>query len=217
MRDLKFAVRRLAAAPVFTLFSIATLAVGIGVTTAVYSFLYALLWRAPAVPDPDAVVFVTQRAGYASYFSIPEFRDLADQQASFTNVAAWRRFATALSGNGRSRLVHGEGVSGQYFQVLGLRAIAGRTLFAADDRPNAPAVALLSESVWRAQFGGDPAVVGTVVRMGGRPYEVVGVMPADASRWQRRARPAEVWIPVATMPRVGFEMSRDTARAISGR
>ena len=211
MRDFKFAVRRLAAAPVFTLFSIATLAIGIGVTTAVYSFLYALLWRAPAVPDPDAVVFVTQRAGYASYFSIPEFRDLADQQTSFTNVAAWKTFASALSGNGRSRLIHGEGVSGHYFQVLGLRAIAGRTLLASDDRPNAPAVALLSESVWRAQFSGDPGVVGTVVRMGGRPYEVVGVMAADASRWQRRARPAEVWIPVATLPRVGFEVSRDTA------
>jgi putative ABC transport system permease protein len=210
MRDLKFALRRLAAAPVFTLFSIATLAVGIGVTTAVYSFLYALLWRTPAIPDAEAVVIVSQRAGYASYFSLPEFRDLAEQQTTFSSVAAWKTFAGALSGHGRSRLVHGEGASGQYFQVLGLRALVGRTLLPSDDRPNAPSVALLSESVWRAQFDGDLAVVGSTVRMGGRAYEVVGVMPAEASRWQRRARPVEVWVSIATMPRVGFEMSRDT-------
>jgi putative ABC transport system permease protein len=211
MRDLKFAVRRLVASPVFTLFSVATLAIGIGVTTAVYSFLYALLWRVPAIPDPDAVVVISQRAGYQAYFSIPEFQDLADQQTTFASVAAWKTFGSALSARGRSRLVHGEGVSGQYFQVLGLRAIAGRTLLPSDDRPNAPSVALLSESVWRAQFDADPDVVGSVLRMGGRPYEVVGVMPADASRWQRRGRPAEVWVSIATMPRSGFELARDIA------
>lgn len=211
MRDLKFAVRRLAASPVFTLFSIATLAIGIGVTTAVYSFLYALLWRVPEVPDPAAVVAITQRAAYPSAFSIPEFRDLAAQQTSFTAVAAWKPFSGALSGNGRSRLVYGEGVSGQYFQILGVRAVTGRTLLESDDRPNAPFVVLLSESVWYAQFGGDPGVIGSTVRMGGRAYEVVGVMPAEASRWQRRSRPAEIWVPMATMPRVGYELSRDTS------
>ena len=204
MRDLKFAWRRLAQAPLFTLFSVATLALGIGVTTAAYSVLYPLLWRPPASPNPAEVVTISQKAGYSSYFSLPEFRELAAQQASFASLAAWYRVSTSLSGYGTARLVRGEAVTGQFFQVLGIEPVLGRTLQPDDDRPDAPAVVVLSESTWQTQFAADREVLGQSVRMAGHVLQIVGVMPPPASRWQRRSAPVDFWVPLDKAPQVGF-------------
>ena len=203
MRDLRFACRRLAAAPVFTLFSVATLAIGIGVTTTAYSFLYALIWRGTPVSNPERIVDLTQGALYTSAFSRAEFRELAGQSKAFSSVAASTTFSGGLAGAGSAALVNGAGVTGHYFQTLGLRPLSGRTLLPADDSHDAAPVAVLSETLWRQQFRADPEVLGTSVRMAGLTYEVVGVMPAAASRWRPRSRHIDVWVPLKRAPSAG--------------
>jgi predicted permease len=212
MRDLQFAWRRLTAAPLFTLFSVVTLALGIGVTTAVYSFLYATVWRESSLSDPERVLLLSQRAGYSGDYSLPEVRDLAAQQTVFDAVSAFGGLSLAVSGNGMSRLVHGEATTGDYFRVLGMHAALGRALLPSDDDDGAARVVVLSDSLWRRQFAADPDVVGATVRIAGQVHEVIGVMPAAASRWRARARPVEIWMPLRHATRDGRTPRFDTTR-----
>ncbi len=188
-RDIQLAVRRLAGAPLFTAFSVVTLALGIGITTAAYSILYGMLWRDPAIADPDRLLMIGRLIAWSDY------RDLRDQQSTFREVAAHAEFSGSLAGNGTAELVRGEAVSGNYFQALGVVASIGRLIQPGDDESGASAAAVISAALWRSQFDADPNIVGTVVRMAGRPFEVVGVAPDRFTGIEVVAmRPVAVWI-----------------------
>ena len=203
--DIRAAARRLWQSPVYLAFSVLTLAVAIGSTTAVYSVIEAALFRQQPFPRIGEIVNIYQSdvrfgaSGPMIYLSHHDLEDLQASQTTFASVAAWRRFVgVAVSDVGSQQLL-GEAVTGEYFDLLGVNAALGRVLQPADDQPQAPPVIVLSDGVWRRMFGADPLVVGKSLRLGGTLFEIVGVAPA----WFRGSDmpnliPTPAWIPAAS-------------------
>ena len=201
-QELRFTLRRLRAAPGFTLFAAVTLALGIGVTIAIYSVIDAAILTPPDIRHIDYVVNLyhsNPREGGRSYiaFSFPDYEDLRASQTVFSHLAGWTEFQQTLVANGAGETVVGELVSGDYFEVVGALPRLGRVLQPADDRPDAAAVAVLSHDLWRRRFASDPAVVGKTVRMNGRVFEVVGVAAAPfRGVFSPSVIPTAVWVPL---------------------
>ena len=160
-RDFLFALRRLRRSPAFALFSVGTLALGIGATTTVYSLASALTDRPMEIRDPARVVTIRpqNQEGDAS-LSWLDFQDLRSSQTAFAAMEAESVFPTALAGHDMTTVVNGTLVTGNYFQLLGVDALIGRSLQAADDRPEASPAVVLSESTWRTRFAADPSHCG---------------------------------------------------------
>jgi predicted permease len=180
--DVRHAVRRLRAAPAFTLFAFVSLALGIGATTAIYSTVHTLLWRPAGIAEPEDVVNLVRAGAPAaarSTMSRPDFRDFSSQQTSFSGLAASEPFQAAIAGGRLVETLHGEAVNGAYFRTLGIEPRLGRLIQPADERPGAPPVVVLSERLWRSSFAGDPRTVGTVVTIAGVRFEVIGVAPSS--------------------------------------
>ena len=197
--DLRYAWRRLIAAPSFAFIAIGTLAAGIGVTTAVYSLLYAMMFRSWNIPNIERIVNVDGGGGGPRMsLSWLDYQDLKSSQTVFEEMAAWTRIRTPLSGEGPARVVLGEGVEGTYFNLHGIVPAAGRLLTPADDDPAAPLVAVLSDSLWRSRYAADPAIVGKTIRLHGRPVEIVGIAPAAFRGVDMpNVQPTLFWVPLA--------------------
>jgi hypothetical protein len=201
-QELRFTLRRLRAAPGFTAFAAVTLALGIGVTIAIYSVIDAAILTPPDIRHIDYVVNLyhsNPRQGGRSYmtFSLSDYEDLRASQTVFSHLAGWTEFQQTLVANGAGETVVGELVSGDYFEVVGALPRLGRVLQPADDRPDAAAVAVLSHDLWRRRFASDPAVVGKTVRMNGHVFEVVGVAAASfRGVFSPSVIPTAVWVPL---------------------
>lgn len=174
--DTAFALRRLRASPLFTIFAVLTLALGIAVTTAVYAALYRAFWRPLGVQQEETLVTLGQNGGRQRRLELNDLIDLRNGQQSVESVEASGTFRAALAAGGRGIIVTGEAVTGGYFNALRPRVLFGRTLQAFDDAPQAGAAAVISEHTWRAALGADPRVIGRVIRIADRPFEVVGVV-----------------------------------------
>jgi predicted permease len=205
--DVIHAWRRLRAAPVFTLFSILTLALGIGATTAIYSVVYAAVLRPPDIPGFERVANLYHRdprrggSGPTLLLSRPDYEDYRAAQTSFGFLAAWRRFRLPLAANGSAELLMGEAVGGEYFSVVGVRPALGRLIQPLDDAVEAPRVIVLSDALWRRWFAADPAVVGRAVKLGGETFEVVGVAPPTFRGVDMpNVLPTPAWIPMSAAP-----------------
>jgi len=203
--DMRYAVRFLFGNPGFSAVAIATLALGIGATTAMYSLTDAALLRRPAVADPGSLVavYTTCRLGAPRCgSSYPDYLDYRDRAASLADLAASTGLPVSLGDQERgARLLQVEAVSGNFFSLLGLGAERGRALQPADDELAAP-VAVISHDLWRDQFGTDEAIVGTTVRLNGAPFEVVGVAPR-AYRGLALGDEPDVWIPLRSGASIG--------------
>ena len=178
--DFALAARRLLAAPLFTAFGILSIALGVGVTTAVYSVVESLLWRPLGIADASGVALVTvpdRSSGvrWRAVMSRPDFDELHASAKSFSSLAASAAFQYTVVTPSGSGIVDGEAVTGAYFETLKIGAALGRTLQPADVNPPVP-VAVVSHSYWQTALGSDPAVVGQVIRLNGLPLEVVGVI-----------------------------------------
>ena len=205
LRDIRLALRRLRMAPGFTLFGVASLALGIGVSTAVYSAVHTFFWIPLGVANAGELVAVSGRNRLATV-SWPDFQDLETQQTAFRSLAAVSPIRTAFISSLGAEVVNGEAVSGGYFGVVGTGVRYGRLLTPADEREGARVV-VLSERFWRTHFHADPAVVGRGVRLGGLTFEVIGVAKSPFHGIDRLA-PRSVWVPITTVAR-----SRDAAAA----
>jgi len=201
IRDLRYAVRRLGGAPVFTAVAVLSLALGIGANTAIFSIVNAVLIRDMPARSPEQLVelYTSERSGYAySTFSEPDFRDVREQATVFQDVAA--RYAMMLSianPDGTSDVLWGEVVSANLFDLLGVDAAVGRTLQPQDDAAEgASPVAVLSHGAWNRRYGGDPGVVGETVRLNGRPVTIVGVMP-EGFTGQFPGFQMDLWVPMS--------------------
>ena len=199
--------RRLRAAPSFTLFSILTLALGIGATTAVYSVVYAAVLRPPDIPDVGRVANLyhadPRRGGSGSivWLSCADYEDYRTAQTSFEFLAAWKRFRLPLAANGSADMLMGEAVGGEYFSVVGIRPALGRVIQPDDDTMKASRVIVLSDALWRTRFGADPAIVGRTVKLGGAIFEVIGVAPpAFRGVDMPNVLPTAAWIPLSAAP-----------------
>ena len=197
---LRLAVARLIATPLFTIFSIVSLAAGVAVTTAVYSVVDALLLADIGVADPErTAVLVTPFGGQSQRSSIsePDFEDLRRTQTSFSMISAAAAIQPAIAANGNAETTNAEAVDGAYFATLGIGAARGRVLQPADDAARAR-VAVLSDEFWRGRFAADPNVVGREIRINGQVFEVVGVVPARYRGVFGAFRSTRVWIPRST-------------------
>ena len=165
--DIKLAARRLLATPAFTVFAIASLAVGVAVTTVVYSIVDSLFWRPSGVEDPStAVTLVLTGDGryQQTSVSLRDYEDLRASTLGLRDVTATWSLGVSAALPSRPERLSAEGVDGAYFHTLGGRASLGRTIGADDDREGRRVV-VLSHHLWQKKFRSDPAVVGTMLML----------------------------------------------------
>jgi len=218
-RELVLALRRLRATPVFTVFAIASLAVGVGVTTAFYSVMYPVLRPASGVrAQHDLAYLIVPQSSrpssmdWAFITSWGDFEELRRTQTSFSGIAAWTRFGLPFIDGDMALSVGGEAVTGNLFDVLGAGIARGRGIQASDDQPGAPAVAVLDHAFWKSKLGGDPGIVGRSVRIGGQPVTIVGVAGASFHGVQQPyfSGGPQLWMPLTAFA----ERSRSHRAAI---
>jgi predicted permease len=181
-RDIRYAARSLRQAPGFLIIVVLTLGLGIGANTAIFSLMDQVLLRPLPVHDPGALVLLDGPGAFrgrtlnAMTFSYPMYRDFRDRNEVFAGVLARVPLAMTAVWRGASERANGELVSGNYFDVLGIRPALGRLLTAADDQtPGAHPVAVISYGYWQRRFGRDPAILNQSMTVNGHALTIVGV------------------------------------------
>jgi putative ABC transport system permease protein len=180
-QDVRYGFRMLAKDPAFTVIAILTLALGIGVNTAIFSVVDSVLLKRLPYPDPARLVFMGEFQKQHGDMSVSwrNFADWRTQVHSFEAVAAARRDSFTLTGRGAASRINGVDVSPAFFSLLGVTPRLGRTFTDAEDTPEAAAVVTVGENFWRSALGSDPEIVGKVLVLSGTSYTVVGVLPSD--------------------------------------
>ncbi len=174
--DVRYALRALGRSPVFTFVAVASLALGIGANTAIYTLIDAVVIAPLPVPHPDQLVQVTLSGDDTqTSFTNPLWEQVRDRQQALTSVAAFSETDVNLAEGGEVRLAHAEVVSGQFFTVFGMQPAAGRLLSPADDQRGCAPTAVLSWGFWQQEYGGIASVIGKSIRVSGTPFEIVGV------------------------------------------
>ena len=199
LQDLQYSFRTLRRDPGFSTLAVLTLALGIGVNTAVFSLLDPVLFPPVPYPDPQQLVRVFRTVPQSDSWShsVPSYLDYHDQSRSFSDIAAfvWGNFSIAEPGEPAER-IQGILATASYFPVFGVQPALGRTFTEDEDRPGAPPVVILSDAGWRHRFGGDPQIVGRTIRIDGQPASVIGVMPASFENAAFLGG-VEMWRPIA--------------------
>jgi len=201
VQDLKVAVRMLLKNPLFTSAAVVTLALGIGLNTAVFSAVYDLVLKPlPGVEKPDELVQVFRSWPGIEYGanSIPHYFDVRDRSSkAFSGVAAWSMEPASVTVAGEAEIVLGKMVSANYFQVLGVNAEVGRVFIPQEEgrAPGAHPVCLISHNLWVNRYGSDPDVIGQSMVVNGHPYEILGVVPAEF-RGVIPILQTDVWVPL---------------------
>jgi predicted permease len=196
LQDLRLALRQMRRSPGFAFTAIVILALGIAANVIVFGVLQALVLRSLDVPHAGRVMTLQPKNG-GPFVSYPEVRDVRDENTSFSAVAALEIQDFGLEANGVTRAVWGTEVSGQYFEVVGIKPFLGRLLERADDdHPGASEAVVLAWSAWKSDFGADPNIVGTKVRIDKHPYTIVGVTPEGFYGTEKIAQP-DIFVPMA--------------------
>ena len=193
IKDIRYGIRSLVKRPGFTAIAIITLAVGIGANTAVFSIVNAILFRPRAVAEPERLVelYVGHARSPYETSTYQDFLIFREQQEVFSGLAAYHIEQFKLGGAEDVEQVIGEVVSGNYFDVLGVKAIKGRTFLPEEDvTPGTHPVAVISHGFWQRRFGANPAVIGQTYAR--HVTAVIGIAPPvqDALR-----SGIEVWVP----------------------
>lgn len=199
--DVRYALRMLRKNPGFTAIVLITLALGIGVNTAIFSLVDGILLRPLQYEQPDRLVRLIQsqpQLGLDTWnLSQASFAALRDNTHSLEAVAAYSTSGANLTGDGDPERISLGTVSADFFKVLGLPPVLGRAFRAGEDTPGNNGVCVISFGFWQRRFAGDPDIVGRSLNLNGAAIEVVGVMPAGLSF----PRPeTEIWIPLALNP-----------------
>ncbi|MBC7927106.1 MAG: ABC transporter permease [Bryobacteraceae bacterium] len=183
-QDLRFAFRTLAKSPVFTSVAVLSLALGIGVNTALFSFIDRLLLRSLPVQDPQLLMILDSpgskmgRVVNNQTFSYRTYKELRDHNDVFSGVMGRFETGVSLNWNNTTELAQGELVTGNYFEVLGLQPHLGRFFDRSEDKVRGTSqVVVLGHGYWRRRFGADPAIVGAKILVNGQPFEVIGIAP----------------------------------------
>lgn len=185
LKDIRVALRMLAAAPAFTLTAVLSLAIGIGVNTTIFSIVDGLLLRPLPYKDAERLVILWNRSPglgiTEDWFSTAQYFDIKNGHHGFEQVAIAIGANYNLTGSGEPERLGAIRVSSNLLPMLGQQAALGRTFAADEDVPGRTATAVLSYGTWTRRFGSDPAVLGKKVMLNGAPYEIVGVMPRSFS------------------------------------
>ncbi len=211
--DLRFALRQLRKSPGFAVTAVVTLALGIGATTAIFSLMDQALLRSLPVRNPQRLVLLeatpwnvwngdsdSSGGDPAAYFSYPMYRWLRDKNQAFSGLIAMFQTQVGVTWHGRAELVNAELVSGNYFDVLGVKPAVGGLLTQADDLVvNGDPVAVLSFDYWRTHLGEDPHVMGQTLEINGQHFQILGVAAPgfQSAIW---GSPADLWVPITMKP-----------------
>ncbi|UCC71034.1 MAG: ABC transporter permease [Gemmatimonadota bacterium] len=192
-QDLRFAVRTLAKSPTLTVAALLCLALGIGGNTAIFSVLYSVVLRSLPYANPAQLVVLQQAEAHGEYFSSfspADYLDLREWSQTVDEFAGHRGTNFSLTGLGTPERIRGQSVSPNFFRVLGVEPVLGRFFYPEGDAAAGARNVVLSYRAWQSRFGGDPAVVGTVLNLNGEPHTVVGVAPAAF----KYPETAELWV-----------------------
>jgi putative ABC transport system permease protein len=194
-KDLKFAFRNLLKRPSFTAIAVVTLALGIGGSTSIFTVVDAALLRGLPYKSPDRLYHVWEKTPQDAFskreFSYPDYQDYQKNNV-FESLGAYTGGRVLLSGDGEAESIFGPRVSANFFNVLGVDPILGRTFQAGEDQQGGPTVVVLSYGFWQRKFGGDPAAVGKTLAINGQTFNIIGVLPAT---FQFALRAGDVWLP----------------------
>jgi putative ABC transport system permease protein len=207
LQDLRYGTRMLRKSPGFALIAIATLALGIGVNTAIFSVVKAVLLDSLPYRQPERLVTVAPADAENSNpakVSYGQFHDWQSRTRSFDQIALYRGWTPAATGNGTPRTVFGLRVTQNFFDTLGVAPRLGRGFTPDEDRPSSWHVVVLSYPYWVRQFGADEHVIGKIIVLDQVPFEIVGVLPATFQplSFTDAGSPPDVWAPL------GYDMSQ---------
>ena len=201
LKDIRYAIRSLLKRPGFVAIAVITLALGIGANTAIFSLVNAVLLRSLPVEQPGQIVSVAMRGkdDSMSAWSFPNYRDFRDRNETLSGLLVYRFVPLSLSRGAGNERIWGFEVSGNYFDVLGVKAIKGRTFLPEEDKtPLSHPVAVLSYNSWQRRFGGDPEIVGKDVVLNDHQFRVIGITPEGFKGTEMVYTP-EIWLPAAMM------------------
>jgi predicted permease len=200
LRDLKYAVRTQLKRPVFTLLAVLSLGLGIGANTTIFSIANALLLQPLPVEEPSRLVSIyttdKKNPGFGPLSHL-NWKDYRRQSDAFSAILGYDWAPLSVSTGGEGRLVFGQLVSGNYFDVLGVKAAVGRTFLPEEDEVNGRSpVVVLSHGFWVKEYGGDRGVVGRTITVNSLPFTIVGIAPEGFNGTDVGVRP-EIWTPMA--------------------
>jgi putative ABC transport system permease protein len=196
-QDLRYGARMLLKNPGFTLIAIITLSLGVGANTAIFSVINGVLLSALPYPQPEQLAMVwcdNRRQGIPDDItSYPNFVDWRDRNKTFQGMAGVTSDRYNLTGTGEPEEIRGATVSINFFQLIGVNPMLGRVFTAEEEQPGRDRVVVLSHSLWRRRFGGDPGVLNKTISLSDEPYVVVGIMPPGFQFPEN----TEIWGPLA--------------------
>ena len=195
IKDLRFALRTLVKKPGFAIIAVMTLALGIGGSTSIFTVVNAALLRGLPYRSPEQLYHVWEQVPRQEFpkreMSYPDFQDY-QQNNVFEGLAAYTGGGVLLSSNGETESIPGPRASANFFQVLGVEPILGRTFQAGEDQQGGPRVTVLTYGLWQRKFGGNPGVLGQQLTINGEGYTVIGILPAS---FQFALRNNDLWLP----------------------
>jgi len=225
VQDLRYGIRMLARSPGFTCVAVLTLALGIGVNAGIFSLMDEILLKQLPVKDPSSLILFrwaspkdfpvpvngsfepdsATKLMTCSSFSTPVFERFKAEGRPLDGVCAFCGFSriTVVANGSAEAVEQGELVSGDYFGLLGVPPETGRVIEKDDDRPGAPAVAMISYRYWLRRFGADPSVVGKMVTVNGMPVTIVGVTASRFSGTLEVGDRPDVYLPLSLSPGMG--------------
>jgi putative ABC transport system permease protein len=194
-RDLRYALRQLRHAPGFAATAIVILALGIGASTAIFSAVNPILLEPLPYPHPSRIVTVWDTyKSQRTETTFGTYNELVQRSRSFESLATFEPWQPVLTGSGTAERLEGQSISANYFHVLGVAPALGRNFGPADNASHGPNVVLISDRLWRRQFGASPSVIGSSIRLNDDTYTVIGVMPRSFENVLEPA--AELWAPM---------------------
>lgn len=204
IQDMRYGMRRLTRSPGFTTIALLSLGLGIGANTAIFSLVNTALLRPLPVERPEQLISLTNATDNRRFptFSYPNYKDFRDRNDVFDGLLAYRFAPLSLSHDGINERTWGYVVTGNYFEVLGVKPALGRMISPDDDRlPGAHPVTVLSYQCWQQRFGGEPGIVGKTLIANGRTFTVIGVAPQGFFGTEIIAAP-ELWFPMAMQAQI---------------
>jgi predicted permease len=217
-QNLRYAGRFLRKSPGFTLVIVLTLALGIGANAAIFSVVYSALLRPLPYQNPKELVFLGESRDQKptiemSQTSYPDYLDWKDAAKSFQSLAGYGGDGFTLEVGGEPKLTLATQVTPNFFSTLGVKPALGRDFLQSEDQPDGPHVVLLSDAFWRTEVGANPNVVGTSIRLDGKPVTIVGILPRNFEFAPSKSAP--LWVPLHPAGDLGARRSLRWFNAIA--
>ena len=220
LQDFRFAFRQLIKARTFTTAAVVVLALGIGANTAIFSLMNTLLFQPPHYAAPQEVVqlFSQDRKDPKNFrgFSYPTYLDIRQQNSVFSGLTAHNLAMVGLGENGNTRRAFTDVVSANFFSVMGVRPMLGRTFRPEEETPGRDsAVAIVSYNFWKRE-GLKPALLGSTIRIDARPYTVIGILPKGFTGTAQIFAP-EIWLPLGVYDQVANDFETENKSKLNDR